>query len=108
MVSCGVHEIGVLLVVPVIKTVKLSRLAQRQLRKVPKHIVVRLQRWVELVEYDGLMEARRIPGFHDELLRGQRAGQRSIRLSRAYRAIYSVVDDVVEFALVEEVHKHEY
>jgi proteic killer suppression protein len=94
--------------VPVITTVKLSRLAQRQLKKVPKHIVVRLQRWVEFVEHAGLMEARKIPGFHDEPLRGQRAGQRSIRLSRAYRAIYRVVDDVVEFALVEEVHKHDY
>jgi proteic killer suppression protein len=73
-----------------------------------KHIVVRLQRWVEFVEHDGLMEARKIPGFHDEPLRGKRAGQRSIRLSRAYRAIYRVVDDVIEFALVKEVHKHDY
>jgi toxin HigB-1 len=62
----------------------------------------------EVRTHPSLMEARKIPGFHDEPLRGKRAGQRSIRLSRAYRAIYRVVDDVIEFALVEEVHKHDY
>ena len=32
-------------------------------------------------------------GFHDEPLRGQRHGQRSIRLNRAYRAIYVISSD---------------
>ncbi len=45
---------------------------------------------------------------HDEPLKGDRKGQRSIRLSRSYRAIYRVVKDHVVFILVEEVNKHEY
>lgn len=56
----------------------------------------------------GLEEVRKVPGYHDEPLKGQRAGQRSIRLSRAYRAIYEIKSDGVEFVLVEEVNKHEY
>ena len=35
-----------------------------------------------------------VPGYHDEPLKGHRAGQRSIRLSRAYRAIYEIKEDL--------------
>jgi proteic killer suppression protein len=65
--------------------------------------------WVELVESQGLEEARRIPGFHDEPLGGSRNRQRSIRLSRFYRAIYEIeTDEAGELAGVKEVTKHEY
>ncbi len=92
-----------------VRSVELSRLALKQLRKVPRHLVDKLLGWVRLVERDGLEEARRIPGYHDEPLRGERSGQRSIRLSKAYRAIYRVDDGgSVEVAVVEEVSKHDY
>jgi len=42
--------------------------------------------WVAAVELDGVEEVRKAPGYHDEPLKGSRAGQRSIRLSRSYRA----------------------
>jgi len=51
---------------------------------------------------------RKIPGYHDEPLKGDRAGQRSIRLSRAYRAIYEIRKDVAQLVSVEEVSKHDY
>lgn len=56
-----------------------------------------------------MITVRRLPGFHDEPLKGQRQGQRSIRLNRAYRAIY-VERHGGEIELVEvmEVNKHEY
>jgi toxin HigB-1 len=46
-------------------------------------------------------------------LKGARAGQRSIRLSRAYRPIYIIDNDIIdndgaEFVSVEEVNKHDY
>lgn len=92
-----------------IRTVVLSRLAQRQVRKVPRHILAKLLAWIDSVESDGLEEVRKVPGFHDEPLQGKRRGQRSIRLSRAYRAIYEVQKDgKVEFVSVEEVSKHDY
>jgi proteic killer suppression protein len=40
------------------------------LRKVPRHVVVKLLGWVQLVETQGLEEARKIPGYHDEPLKG--------------------------------------
>jgi proteic killer suppression protein len=61
-----------------------------------------------MVEQDGIEEARRIPGYHDEPLRGELKGKRSIRLSRQWRAIYSIQNNTVEFVLVEKVTPHEY
>ena len=62
-----------------------------------------------MVETQSLEEARKIPGFHDEPLSGRRRGQRSIRLSRSYRAIYEIRDDgTSELVSVEEVSKHDY
>ncbi len=75
----------------------------------PRHVAVKLQAWVEMVETQSLEEARKIPGYHDEPLFGKRRGQRSIRLSRSYRALYEVHDDGVgEIVSVEEVSKHGY
>lgn len=104
---CNVHPFGVQRVV--IRDVVISRDAMKQLRKVPRHIAKKFEAWVEAVEADGLEETRKIPGYHDEALRGDRAGQRSIRLSRAYRAVYEVKsNNRVEFVNVEEVHNHDY
>jgi toxin HigB-1 len=61
------------------------------------------------VKRDGLEEVRKIRGYHDEPLLGLRKGQRSIRLSRSYRAVYEVhTDGAIEFVSVEEVNKHAY
>ena len=71
-----------------IKLVILSKAAKKDLRKVPFYIADKLETWVDAVERDGLEEIRKIPGYHDEPLHGDRKGQRSIRLSKGYRAIY--------------------
>ena len=93
----------------VIVRVDLSRRVRKQLQKVPRHIVENLAAWVDDVETRGLEAARRTPGYHDEPLHGAREGQRSVRLSRSYRAMYIVkVEGTVEFVSVEEISKHEY
>lgn len=81
---------------------------RKQLRSVPRHVAIKLGAWVADVADRGLEEVRKVPGFHDEPLKGSRAGQRSIRLSRAYRAIYVINNDGAEFVSVEEVSKHGY
>ena len=88
--------------------VKLTKQVRKQVRKLPVHVVAKLIAWSEAVEADGLEAIRRIPGFHDEPLKGKRHGQRSIRLSKSYRAIYRIVRNGVEFVNVEEVSKHAY
>lgn len=87
----------------------LAKQAKRDLTKVPVYIVRKLMLWVDNVENAGLGEVRKIPGYHDELLKGNRAGQRSIRLSKAYRAIYIIGQEgKVEIVNVLEVSKHDY
>jgi proteic killer suppression protein len=89
--------------------VRLARSALKDLKKVPVHIASKLQAWIDDVGHHGLSEIRKIPGYHDEPLKGKRMGQRSIRLSRAYRAIYIVgKDGSIEFIEMMEVNKHEY
>jgi toxin HigB-1 len=92
-----------------IDVVVLSRRARKDLRSVPRHVAAKLLFWVNEVETNGLEETRKYPGFHDEPLHGTRRGQRSIRLSRAYRGIYEIkTDGSLEFVSVEEVTKHDY
>ena len=87
----------------------LGKHARKQLPRVPRHVADKLAGWALLVEAKGLREARRVPGFHDEPLAGDRRGERSVRLSRAYRAIYTVSENgEVEIVTVEEVMKHDY
>ena len=92
-----------------IRAVRMSRRAQRDLRCAPPHVRRKLKTWIEGVNKDGLEDVRKMRGFHDEPLKGKRKGQRSIRLSRSYRAIYSVLSDgTLWFAQLEEVTKHGY
>ena len=92
-----------------IKVVHLSKKAFKQLEKMPVHIIDKLDTWIEAVELDGLERVGRIPGYHDEPLKGNRQGERSIRLSKAYRAIYQIQKEGVdEFINIQEVSKHDY
>ena len=92
-----------------INVVALTRQARRDLRSVPRHVAAKLLYWVSEVERIGLEKTRMYPGFHDESLKGRRKGQRSVRLSRAYRAIYVIRrDGKIEFVSIEEVTKHDY
>ena len=87
----------------------------KNLKKVSIHIVRKLDGWISSVEKDGFEEVRKTPGYHDEPLKGERAGQRSIRLSKSFRAIDTIRQDktakrahVFKFVLIEEVTKHDY
>ncbi len=71
-----------------IYNVVLSKKLQAGLIKLPKYIIAKLTAWINAIGHDGLGEVRKISGYHDEPLKGDRKGQRSIRLSKAYCAIY--------------------
>lgn len=82
---------------------------EKSIKKLPDHIVIKLLSWAKRIEVYGLEEVRKIAGFHDEPLKGDRAGQRSIRLNKAYRAIYTLDrTGTIRLIKVIEVNKHEY
>jgi proteic killer suppression protein len=82
--------------------------AYKQLKRLPEHVVFKLQIWTTSLELIGLEETRKIKGYHDEPLQGDRKGQRSIRLNRSYRAIYREDKGIIHLIVILEVNKHEY
>lgn len=89
--------------------VEWGRFVDKQLRRIPEGIVRKFRIWVALVEESGVREVRKSKGFHDEPLKGEGLGQRSVRLNRAWRAIYIEHEsDEIELIEVLEVNKHEY
>ena len=92
-----------------IRQVEFTRRAEKQVRRLPERVLRKLKTWTYLVEEIGLEEVRKTPGYHDEPIVGRRHGMRSIRLSRAYRAMYRLVrHGNVEVVSIEEVSKHGY
>jgi len=87
----------------------MAKFAEKQLRKLPPHIVAAFRTWARSVELDGVHATRIWPGYHDEPLQGERKGQRSVRLSKAYRIIYEETEsgDIILICVLE-VNKHEY
>ena len=76
-------------------------------RKLPLEVVKKYELWKSLVFRHGPEKLREFPGFHDEKLKGNRAGQRSSRLSSQYRVIYAVEKEIVT-VLVLEITPHKY
>ena len=92
-----------------IHEVAISSTAIKQLQKTPTYITENLYKWVEQIKFLGLFEVRKIKSYHDEPLKGERAGQRSIRLNKAYRAIYVIQKNkTIKFVEIKEVNKHDY
>ena len=92
-----------------IHTVAISVTALKQLQIVPVHIAGKLYTWIKQVRLLGLSETRKIKGYYDEPLKGDRDHQRSIRLNKAYRAIYVIKKGkTIKFAEIKEVNKHDY
>ena len=87
--------------------VLLSKAAEKQLRKLPRYIQESFYEWLRTVRRNGIRSARRLPGYHDEPLHGDRKGQRSVRLNRAYRAIYIETFEGLKIVVIE-VNKHAY
>lgn len=92
----------------VITLVRSTKRARKSLEKLPKCIIQAYATWERTVSEVGLAEMQKIPGYHDEPLKGKLKGMRSFRLSKGFRGYYRVVKDSIEFVLVEEVNKHDY
>jgi proteic killer suppression protein len=84
-----------------------TKLFDRQLEKVPLHIRKKFMLWLFSVETIGPSSTMKCKGYHDEPLKGERFGQRSIRLNKSYRMIYRILDGYLIIELLE-IHKHDY
>ena len=81
----------------------------KKIDRLPKEIILKFYSWAKAIEIEGLPKVRKRPGYHDKPLRGKRQGQRSVRLSLAYRIIYEEKDEkLLCIIVILEVNKHEY
>ena len=79
--------------------VRWGRKVEKQLNDLPE----------QAVERDGMESVRKLSGYHDEKLKGELAGLRSVRISKAYRIFYfETADGSIKVAEVTKVSKHEY
>ena len=86
-----------------------TKLFKKQLWKSPVQIKEAVDAWLFTLGQVGLVETRKIKSYHDEPLQGDRFGQRSIRLNKAYRLFYSIHKENEKIYLrLLEVNKHEY
>jgi proteic killer suppression protein len=93
----------------VINRVDVSPRAEKSLGKAPRHVAVKFLYWKQQVEEHGLSVVSKLPGYHDEPLKGKlKDACRSIRLAQGYRAYYRIVGTAVQNVLVEEVNRHDY
>ena len=79
--------------------------------KLTSNCIIELEKpaQVDDVERIGIQKVREVPEYHDEPLRGDRSGQRSIRLNRSYRAIYiERPNKEITIISIMEVNKHDY
>jgi proteic killer suppression protein len=92
-----------------IHTVHISRGALKEIKKIPRHILIKFDLWVEIIETDGYEAMKKVKGFNDHALVGDRKGQRSSYLSRSWRVIYRI-DNMTNLIHIEvlEVHNHDY
>jgi proteic killer suppression protein len=91
----------------IVTEVAVSKFAEKQIARLPINIVSSLRNWTRTVQKIGIRETRKLPGYHDEPLKGHRKGQRSVRLNRAYRAFYIETKEGIELTVIG-VNKHEY
>ena len=83
------------------------RRVDRQLQDAPREVLVRYEKWKDIVAISGPPGLRLIKGFHDESLSGQWTGHRSSRLGIQWRVIYRV--EVAEIrVLVVALTAHDY
>ena len=79
----------------------------RQLKRLPKDVLKRYEKWKDIVTISGPQGLRLIKGLHDEALCGKWKGHRSSRLNLQFRVFYRVEGEQVLVEVVS-VTAHDY
>jgi proteic killer suppression protein len=89
--------------------VELTKNAEKDLRRLPRNVLILFGEWIETIEIDGYDEMKKIKGYRDHALKGKRLGQRSSSLTYSYRVIYEYKSEKnIKIIEVLEVNNHDY
>ncbi|MBL7545855.1 MAG: hypothetical protein JNL11_18705 [Bdellovibrionaceae bacterium] len=96
--------------VKLIDTIEIGHDAAKLIKnfRVPKAVLKNFDKWKDSVKKQGLLEVRKIPGYHDEPYE-KVIGARSFRLSDGWRVFYKIENqDGKEIISVFKISLHEY
>ena len=79
----------------------------RRVRKMPKEVLKRYEKWKDIAHLSGPAGLRLIRGFNDEPLRGEWKGHRSSSLGEQYRVIFKVKNEQL-LVMVIDLTAHDY
>jgi len=79
----------------------------RQLKRLPKNVLKRYEKWKDVVTISGPQGLRLIKGLHDEALFGKWKGHRSSRLNLQFRVVYRVEGEQILVEVVS-ITAHDY
>ena len=83
------------------------RSVDRKIRKSPKEVQEKYEKWQDIVNQSGPEGLRLIRGFNDEALHGEWKGYRSSRLNKQYRFIYQIKRKEVVVSVID-ITAHDY
>ncbi len=81
--------------------------ARSALRRLPKEILKKYEKWKDIVTLSGPKGLRQFTGLKDEALKGKWFGFRSSRLNLQYRVMYRVVRDQLIVEVID-LNAHDY
>lgn len=96
--------------VKVIDTIEIGHDAAKLIKnfKIPKEVLKNFEKWKAGIKQQGLLEIRKIPGYHDEPYE-KFPGSRSIRLKDGWRVFYKIENqDGKEIINVFKISLHDY
>lgn len=87
-----------------------TKIAKKQICKIPNEILEVVQKWILTIEVIGIGNTRKLggKGLHDEPLKGELKGLRSIRLNKSWRLYHKELDGIPKIVSIERVDKHQY
>lgn len=89
--------------------VVLSKTARKSLRSIPKYVIKMFDTWVDTIENEGYGLIQATNGYWDHALKGNRKGQRSSSLTRSWRVIYKLEENLsITIIEVLEINNHDY
>ncbi len=84
-----------------------SRRAEKNIDRLPLHIIEKYEFWKNVVHISGPEGLRAFKGFRDHSLKGDWKGHRSFYLNDTYRVIYRTDGQEVQVYVVD-VNPHDY
>lgn len=82
--------------------------AEKSIKKAPKQVQTKFMLWIKSLEELGMAQTRKVKGWHDEPLKGEKKGIRSIRLNKQWRLEYIYDKEKIEIVWVQDIHPHTY